>query len=106
VADIVGGFLVAIIFTTPFALKAIGLHHCISRAIDGPPAAPGVQLSAGGLPTTMATAPAPAGELLPGAPIPPPPVGGELGPGQMGGHVMSQQPALPGSNNGRVAVAV
>jgi hypothetical protein len=29
-----GGFLVAIIFTTPFAIKAIGLHSCIRHLID------------------------------------------------------------------------
>jgi hypothetical protein len=34
IADIVGGFLVAIIFTTPFAIKAIGLHSFIRHIID------------------------------------------------------------------------
>lgn len=38
ISDILGGFLVAIIFTTPFAVKAIGLHSCIKRLIDDAPA--------------------------------------------------------------------
>lgn len=37
ISDILGGFLVAIIFTTPFAIKAIGLHSCIKRLIDDMP---------------------------------------------------------------------
>lgn len=36
ISDILGGFLLAIIFTTPFAIKAIGLHGCIQMLIDGP----------------------------------------------------------------------
>jgi len=36
ISDILGGFLLAIIFTTPFAIKAIGLHTCVKRLIDGP----------------------------------------------------------------------
>jgi hypothetical protein len=36
ISDIIGGFVVAITFTTPFAIKAIGLHGCIKRLIDGP----------------------------------------------------------------------
>lgn len=38
ISDILGGFLVAIIFTTPFAVKAIGLHSCIKHLIDDAPA--------------------------------------------------------------------
>lgn len=34
ISDILGGFVVAIIFTTPFAIKAIGLHSCIRHLID------------------------------------------------------------------------
>lgn len=38
ISDILGGFLCAIIFTTPFAIKAIGLHACIKHLVDGPAA--------------------------------------------------------------------
>jgi hypothetical protein len=39
VDDIMGGFLVGIIFTTPFTIKAIGLHGCLKHLIDDCPAA-------------------------------------------------------------------
>lgn len=45
----------AIIFTTPFAIKAIGLHTCIKRLIDGPHPedTPPAKTSGGILPVTM-----------------------------------------------------
>jgi hypothetical protein len=39
VDDIMGGFLVDIIFTTPFTIKAIGLHGYLKHLIDDCPAA-------------------------------------------------------------------
>lgn len=50
VDDILGGFLVAIIFTTPFTIKAIGLHGCLKHLIDDCPAA--VHHRAGGAGST------------------------------------------------------
>lgn len=96
VSDIVGGFLVAIIFTSPFALKAIGLHCCIKRGIDGwvPPGDAHREAGKVGLSTAVA------------------PVGGGLGPGQFGwphqptadgGHVVLNMG--PPASGGGAAVA-
>ncbi|WIA33282.1 hypothetical protein OEZ86_006423 [Tetradesmus obliquus] len=35
IADIIGGFVVAVIFTTPFVIKAVGLHTAMRNRIDG-----------------------------------------------------------------------
>lgn len=51
ISDILGGFLVAIIFTTPFAIKAIGLHTCINHLIDEDPAAGADAAASNGAPT-------------------------------------------------------
>jgi len=37
VSDIIGGFLIAIIFTTPYVIKAIGMNNAFIAEIDGPP---------------------------------------------------------------------
>lgn len=62
--------MLALILTTPFVLKTIGLHTCIRDAIDGRP-----ELQA-------ATKAGVAGTLLP---VSQPPVGGALGAGEIGG---------------------
>lgn len=64
ISDILGGFLVAIIFTTPFAIKAIGLHGCIKHLIDGPPASSSSKGGGGeGRPTHPAVLQGPSGSL-------------------------------------------
>lgn len=35
ISDIIGGFILAIIFTTPYSIRAIGLHTCFREHIDG-----------------------------------------------------------------------
>lgn len=46
ISDILGGFLVAVIFTTPFAVKAIGLHTCIRQIIDDSSSSPVLPVAA------------------------------------------------------------
>lgn len=35
ISDIIGGFLLAIIFTTPYIIKAVGLHTALREHVDG-----------------------------------------------------------------------
>ncbi|KAF8067409.1 MCM5 [Scenedesmus sp. PABB004] len=68
ISDIVGGFLVAIIFSTPYAVKAIGLHVAMAERIDGAGGA------AGDAKLVAARDPARGGGAAPGgaaAPCPP-----------------------------------